>query len=496
MQLKLPRSAMLGMAALLVAAPVLAQDQGAASPRLTLEEAITIAARSNPEHQQVKSSLRPAGAAVRSAYGALLPNADASLQGQFQQQGARPIQGVTFGTSADVYQSSYFIGLNYRLTAGKLIAPRIQSAALDAAEADIAGSEEGLRASVVQRFYSVLQAQARAALQDSLLGSTQVQLELSRARAAVGAGTQLDVTRAEVTHGQQQVAVLQARNQVEIDRLRLYQTMGVQLPLDVHLVSDRDVVSPGFSLEYVLDLAQGQNPGIEALRARERVSSLSARAARTEYLPSLSLSTGWGGYTYQVSNTDMLIDQARGQILNQRASCFTTDSLRQGAGLTAITPQCEALVFTDGMAATIRNDNKAFPFSFARAPMSLTATISIPLFDGFAREERVQRATAERNDARHRIRARELQVEADVTSAYLTLITQVRTVELQEQNAAKAREELRLAEERYRVGAATYLELNDSRASFERAESDRINAIFEYHKAFAALESAVGRPLR
>ena len=33
-------------------------------------------------------------------------------------------------------------------------------------------------------------------------------------------------------------------------------------------------------------------------------------------------------------------------------------------------------------------------------------------------------------------------------------------------------------------------------AAYERAESDRINAIYDYHKAFAALESAVGRPLR
>jgi hypothetical protein len=31
---------------------------------------------------------------------------------------------------------------------------------------------------------------------------------------------------------------------------------------------------------------------------------------------------------------------------------------------------------------------------------------------------------------------------------------------------------------------------------FERAESERINAIYDYHKAFAALESAVGSPLR
>ena len=85
---------------------------------------------------------------------------------------------------------------------------------------------------------------------------------------------------------------------------------------------------------------------------------------------------------------------------------------------------------------------------------------------------------------------------ADVTGAYLTLVAQAKTVALQEDNAKKAREELRLAQERYRVGASTFLDLTDARASFERAENDRINAIYEYHKAFAALESAVGRPLR
>jgi outer membrane protein len=496
MRLTLQVAALLSVTLLAAAAPASAQDRRSVGPVLTLEEAITVASRNNPDHQQVRSNLRSAGAAVRSAYGALLPTADASMQAQYQQQGARPIQGVTFGTSADVYQSSYFIGLNYRLTAGKLIAPRLQSAALDAAEADIAGSEETLRGNVVQRFFNVLQSQARANLQDSLLVSTQVQLEMARARTAVGAGTQLDVTRAEVAHGQQRVAAIQARNQVEIDKLRLFQMMGVQLPLDVRLVADAGISPPTFALEYVLDLARQQNPGMQALRSRERVSHLNARAARSEYLPSLALSTGWGGYTYQVSNTDMLVDQARQQMLNNQASCFTTDSIRQGAGLPGITGQCSAIVFSDGMASSIRSDNSAFPFSFTRAPMQFTATLTVPLFDGFAREERVQRATAERNDARHRLRARELQIDADVTAAYLTMITQVRTVELQEQNAAKAREELRLAEERYRVGAASYLDLNDARASFERAEGDRITAIFEYHKAFAALESAVGRSLR
>ena len=46
------------------------------------------------------------------------------------------------------------------------------------------------------------------------------------------------------------------------------------------------------------------------------------------------------------------------------------------------------------------------------------------------------------------------------------------------------------------MGAATFVELAESRSSFERAEQDRIAAIYDYHQAWAALENAVGRPLR
>ena len=69
-------------------------------------------------------------------------------------------------------------------------------------------------------------------------------------------------------------------------------------------------------------------------------------------------------------------------------------------------------------------------------------------------------------------------------------------MELQQRTAATAREALQLAEERYRVGASTFVDLTTARAEFERAETDRIDAVYEYHRAFAALENAVGRTLR
>ena len=66
----------------------------------------------------------------------------------------------------------------------------------------------------------------------------------------------------------------------------------------------------------------------------------------------------------------------------------------------------------------------------------------------------------------------------------------------QEQNRQSAREQLRLAQDRYRLGAGSSLEVSDGQNVVTRAEADYVNAIYEYHKAIAQLEFAVGRPLR
>ena len=157
---------------------------------------------------------------------------------------------------------------------------------------------------------------------------------------------------------------------------------------------------------------------------------------------------------------------------------------------------CSAIVLTPERAQQIRDANQQFPFKFTRAPMSLYAQVSIPVFDNFQREQRVEEAQVGRTNAEYNRRARELQMTADVTQFYRNLVTAARTVELQEVNAARAREELSFAEERYRVGAATFLDVTTSRGTFVQAQVDRVNAIYDYHRAFAALEAAVGRPLR
>jgi outer membrane protein len=463
---------------------------------LTIDQAIDLARRNNPALQQTLNNRIGARAAVRSAYGALLPSADASLTGLRQQGGQQIFSGTSLGARSDVNQSNYQIGVNYRINSATLVTPSLQRANRDAVEADITGATENLRSNVAQQYLSALQAEANADLQDSLAVASQQELILAQAREIVGSGTQLDVQRAEVALGLQKVQVLKARNQVEIEKLRLFQLMGITQPPNVKLVNQFPVTPLNLDLQQLIESAHNQNPGVVALRSRERVADLNVRRAKGEYSPTLSLSTGIGGYTYGYTSSNFPVQQAQAQLDASRASCIRTEEVRAALNLSNQLAECNAMAFTDAQAQAIRSGNSKFPFNFTKAPRSFSATLSLPLFDGFAREQRVQEAMANRSDARYSVKSKELALTADVTAAYLTVTTAEKTVELQEQNAVKAKQELKLVQDRYRIGATTFVDLTEARATYERAESERINAVYDYHKAFAALESAVGHPLR
>ena len=468
-----------------------------ASPTtLTVEQAVTLAHRNNPDFLATRNNRRNASLELRSAYAALLPKLSANLSGQYQQGGQQFFSGVALGANSDVMQSQYSVGVQYSVNAASFITPKVQRANSAAVDADIAGASENLTAVVKADYLTALQSLAQAELQDSLVANAKVQLQLAQAKSQVGTGTLLDVRRSEVALSQQQVALLQARNQNAIDKLRLFQQMGVSEPPDAQLVSTFKFGDQLPALDTILSLAHRQNPSIAALRSREHVADLTVKREKTEYTPTLTLSTGIGGYTYQYRDPNFLINQAQTSTASARSSCVATQEVRQAVGLPNTLADCANIQFTPAMATSLREQNSAFPFAFTPAPRSVSAAVSLPIFDGFAREQRVQESEVARENARYKVKSGELALNADITAAYLSLQTAQQTVALQQENAAKARQELDFVQNEYAVGLSTFIDLTTSRTAYAQAETDRINAVYNYHKAFAVLESAVGQRLR
>jgi len=133
---------------------------------------------------------------------------------------------------------------------------------------------------------------------------------------------------------------------VNVEKLRLFEQMGVIPPVDVASVRLTDtftVQTPEWQLPQLLTMAEEQNPSLKALRAREGAAAWGVRAARSSYGPAVSVSAGWSGFTQQFTNVDPLIFNGQARVASRSTACILNDSIRTGAGLNAI--GCSGIVW-------------------------------------------------------------------------------------------------------------------------------------------------------
>ncbi len=484
-----------GLSAALLFLPMVARAQATPVPTtLSVEQAVELAQANNPQLRQSVNARRSAAAATRSAYGQWLPSVNSSAGLSWREGRQQVFNGVGFGANANTIGSSASLNasLNYGLDV--LLQPRASKLAERATEAEVDAASQQLRTTVTQQYLISLQAQARSILQDTLLESSRLSLELARARLAAGSATTLDVQRAEVALGQQRVQVVQARNTLAIEKLRLFENLGVSPPAaDVALTTTFAVSPVGTTLADLIELAKKGNPNVVARREREDVAALNQRIAKAAYLPQFSLSAGYGGFTNSFTDNNFPVAQA---LSGKQSSCFSRGSVLTIVGQPFDPATCNAIALTPAEIDRAKSGNGAFPFSLTRNPYNVSAQFSLPLFNGWQREQRVAEAAVARDNARQQVRLQELSAQQSVRVAYLNLDAARQTVAIQEENGKLAREALLLAETRYRVGQATFLDVANARADFSRAENDRITAVYDFHRAFAALEQAVGRRLR
>src|SRR6266542_2367151 len=471
----------------------------AVTAALSLADAISVAKEKNPAFQQAQNNRGPAAWGVRGAYSSLLiPSLTASGGMSYTGPGSQTFLTESFTQSVSTVSSFYDLGLSWQLSGTTLSQPGLAKAQLRATDADNAGAENVLVTGIKQQYLTVLQADAQADLARKTLQRNEEFLKLAQARYGVGPATLLDVRQAQVARGQAEVGLLRAKTLVNVEKLRLFEQMGVTPPLDVAAVRLTDtftVQTPEWQLPDLLTMAEQQNPALKALRAREGAAAWNVRAATSSYGPALSLSAGWSGFTQQFTDVNPLIYTGEQAGQARYFQCLSNDSVRTSAGLGAV--GCNSQLWdptTDEKA--VRDANPVFPFHFTQQPFQARLTVTLPIFNNFLREQSVSNARAQHDNLEESVRARGLAVQTDVSQAYLTLQTAYRTVGLQDTNRSAAREQLQLATERYRVGSGTFFELLDAQVAALRAESDAVNATYDYHKALALLEAAVGRSLR
>ncbi len=411
--------------------------------QLSLAQALQVARENNPSYLTALSARGPAAWSLTNATTSLF-SPTAALSGGYGYQGPTPggqnFQGYTIPPQPSLTSQDLSFRLNYALS-GTTIANRGYAAAqLHAADQNIAGARTTLETSVKIEYLNLLEAHAQADLAQHVVARAQELLNLAQAQYNVGQKTIIDVKQAQVTKGNADVQLLQAQQNVQVEVLKLYQLLGVPAPEppDVVPTDTFAVVQPDYNQDSLVAMALEQNPVLLAYRAQERAANWNVRSAYSAYLPSLQIGASTGR---------QWISQAGGN-----------ESLSN--------------------------------------PWVVSASLSLPLWDTFGRNVQLSQAKAQRESQAQSVRAQELTVRANVSAAYLVIVTDYQTIAVQANNRAAADDALSLAEEQYRVGSGSIIQLNDAQVASEQAGVSYINAVYDYHKAVAALEQAVGQPLR
>jgi len=483
----------------LVVCPALAHAQQRPTPAsLSLADAVAIAREHNPAYRQALNNAGPAGWAARSAFvSVFLPTVTASGGIGYSGPGSQRFLTQNFSQSVATQSSSYSLGLNWELSGQTLTARPLERAQQHATEADIVGAAQALSSAVTQQYLTVLQARETAEVARKQLERNQQFLALARARYGVGQATLIDVRQAEVARGQAEVALLRARTAVSVEKLRLFEQLGVSAPVQIDSVQLTDtfaVETPPWKLQELLTMAEAQNPSLQALRARERAAAWGVRSATSSYGPSLSLSASWSGFTQRYKDINPILFGQQVQYGQLFTDCQDENQIRTNAGLAP--NDCSGYVWGASQEQALRAANSQYPFDFTRQPFQARLTVTLPLWTNLARPLQVSQARARHENLEESVRARGLAVQTEVSQAYLTLQTAFTAIAIQDTNRTAAREQLQLATERYRVGSGTFFELLDAQVASLRAELDYVTAVYDYHKALAVLEAAVGRSLR
>lgn len=429
--------------ALFAAAPLEAQVAADSAIPISLDEAIDLARRNSPAAIQARGTERTSRAAVRSAYGAFIPNLTITA-GRTRQWNDQPTTSFDPRTGEQLTgPTTYNAGLTFNATlfeGRRLYDLSSARATVSAAEALQVTQEFQVALNVSQQYFNALAARESEAAARAQLEQAQQQLRFSATRVRAGVATKSDSLRSLIQVGNAQLALLQAQTALR----------GADATLSRLIGSDRTVTAaPGDSTlaplgEAMLDTGRLsrlalEGPAVRQARANLEAARATRRAATGAYLPTLTA-------TYS----------RNGSGIDQRFGLGDQQYRYRG---------------------------------------QLDFRVSYPLFNGFQREQTVVQADVAEDNAQAALRDAELLARQTLVQNLDQLRTAQTRVEVGQLSVFAAREDLRVQQQRYQAGASTLLDVLTSQTQLREAESALIQARLDARVARAQLEALIGRPL-
>jgi outer membrane protein TolC len=416
-------------------------------PTITLDDAIRLSRTVNPGVVQAVGSVRNAEAAVRSAsLGAYLPSVTGTSNANRSfSENARVVDGEVISGGRSTNSISMGLSANMELFTGfrRGADSRAAKANRASAEASLTDQQFQVNLSTTQAFFDALAAQQLITVREASVKRAEEQLNLSVNKLRVGSATRSDSLRSLVNLGNARLALVQTQSDVARTQAVLGRSVGLETR--VAAADDSTFYSAPISVDTanVTQEALERSPTVQATEANQTAAEAQLRSSRSGYWPTLNLSasTNWSGN----NNNDLgSIEVSNYKLYNNR-----------------------------------------------QVSLGLNWTI----FNRFQREQTIVNRLSALDVAEATARDTKRGVQASLTTQYAALDAAALRIDITSTSVLAAAEDLRVVQERYRVGAATILDVLTSQEALQQAEVDVVNARFDYLRAKAQLEALIGRRL-
>jgi len=282
-----------------------------------------------------------------------------------------------------------------------------------------------------QAYYGVLLAQRVVKVRKEDLERTQEHFKQAQGFYQVGLKAKIDVTQAEVTVITAQKALLQAESNVQIAWVTLAAAMGIDQPKGYTLKDDLEVGRVDWKLEDLQKEALERDPILNRLRVVIKYWEAQEQGAKREFWPTLAGTAKYGRNT----------------------GTYYSNDETWNVGL----------------------------------------QLNIPIFTGFLKKYKLSEIQAALSQAKANEETQKLSVISNLQNQYFNQVLAEKQIDVAKEALRSAKENLDLAEGRYKAGVGNKLDVTDALNSFFQAETDYNQALYNYITSRYKVERAIGR---
>lgn len=414
---------------------------------LTMQDAVSIALRTNRDVINASEEVRRADYRITEATAGAYPQIngswgiDKNLKPQVFVISMPDSMGVMRQSRLKVgtdYQSSLGATLSQPIYVGGKVGTALKAAKIykNISTETERDTRQNVMLGTIQAFNNAILAREQRNIAFESLTQAQRHLENVQNLRAAGSATEYDLLRARVNVANQRPTLLEAENNVHISLLRLKEVMGADPDAPIDIKGAFAVPDTTLLQSAEAEIALRNRPDVQASRMTIDLQKQAVNLARGDFLPTLSASTT---YAY-VGNFDRL----------------------------------------------------AYHSADWNPTWTVGLNLSFPIFTGFKTYAKYKQAAVDYSEAQTTYRKTRDSVVIEVREYVMNLRKAMDQIASQQMNVEEAQRALELSENLYKNGKATQLEVLDAELALAVAKNNMTSALYSGAMAEISLRKSLG----